>query len=33
MNQKEIGENIKIYRNKRNFTQQVLADKVGVTWR
>ena len=32
MNQKEIGENIKIYRNKRNFTQQVLADRVGVTW-
>lgn len=32
MNYKEIGENIKIYRNKRNFTQQTLADKVGVTW-
>lgn len=32
MNTKEIGENIKIYRNKRNFTQQELAEKVGVTW-
>lgn len=32
MNNKEIGENIKIYRNKRNFTQQELADKIGVTW-
>jgi transcriptional regulator with XRE-family HTH domain len=32
MNKKEIGENIKIYRNKKNLTQQELADKIGVTW-
>lgn len=32
MNNREIGENIKIYRNKRKFTQQELAEKVGVTW-
>lgn len=32
MNNQEIGENIKIYRNKRKFTQQELAEKVGVTW-
>ena len=32
MNNKEIGENIKIYRNKRDLTQQDLAEKVGVTW-
>jgi len=32
MNNKEIGENIKIYRNKRDLTQQALAEKVGVSW-
>ncbi len=32
MNNKEIGENIKIYRNKRELTQQALAEKVGVSW-
>lgn len=32
MNYKEIGENIKIYRGRRKYTQQTLADKVGVTW-
>ena len=32
MNNKEIGENIKIYRNKRDLTQQALGEKVGVSW-
>ena len=32
MNHADIGENIKIYRNKRDYTQQTLAEKVGVTW-
>jgi transcriptional regulator with XRE-family HTH domain len=32
MKDKEIGENIKIYRNRRDLTQQELAEKVGVTW-
>lgn len=27
-----IGENIRLYRERRNLTQQQLADKVGVSW-
>lgn len=27
-----IGENIRFYRERSEYTQQVLADKVGVTW-
>lgn len=27
-----IGENIRFYRERANFTQQQLADRVGVTW-
>lgn len=32
MNNNYIGENIKIYRERLNLTQQQLADKIGKTW-
>ncbi|MBU1119780.1 helix-turn-helix domain-containing protein [Patescibacteria group bacterium] len=32
MNNNYIGENIKIYRERQNLTQQQLADKIGKTW-
>ncbi|OGC35900.1 hypothetical protein A2436_02985 [candidate division WS6 bacterium RIFOXYC1_FULL_33_9] len=32
MKQNYIGENIRIYRERAKFTQQQLADKVGVSW-
>lgn len=32
MNKNYIGENIRIYRERRNLTQQQLADKIGKTW-
>jgi transcriptional regulator with XRE-family HTH domain len=32
MNSNYIGENIKIYRERQNLTQQQLADKIGKTW-
>lgn len=32
MNNHYIGENIKIYRERQNLTQQQLADKIGKTW-
>jgi len=32
MKRNYIGENIRIYRERQNLTQQDLADKVGVTW-
>ncbi len=32
MEQNYIGENIRIYRERANLTQQQLADKVGITW-
>ena len=32
MEQNYIGENIRIYRERANLTQQQLADKVGVSW-
>lgn len=32
MNSNYIGENIKIYRERLNLTQQQLADKIGKTW-
>lgn len=32
MNTNYIGENIKIYRERLNLTQQELADKIGKTW-
>ncbi|NLZ24737.1 helix-turn-helix transcriptional regulator [Candidatus Dojkabacteria bacterium] len=32
MKQSYIGENIRIYRERANLTQQELADKVGITW-
>ena len=32
MEQNYIGENIRIYRERANLTQQQLADKMGITW-
>lgn len=32
MNKNYIGENIRIYRERKNLTQQQLADKIGKTW-
>lgn len=32
MEYRDIGENIRKYRNRLNLTQDELADKVGVTW-
>jgi transcriptional regulator with XRE-family HTH domain len=32
MNNNYIGENIKLYRERQNLTQQQLADKIGKTW-
>jgi transcriptional regulator with XRE-family HTH domain len=32
MKQNYIGENIRIYRERANLTQQQLADKVGISW-
>jgi len=32
MNNKYIGENIKIYRERKNLTQRELGDKIGKTW-
>ncbi len=32
MKQNHIGENIRIYRERANLTQQQLADKVGISW-
>lgn len=32
MNNKYIGENIKIYRERRSLTQRELGDKIGKTW-
>lgn len=32
MNNNYIGENIKIYRERQNLTQQQLADRIGKTW-
>jgi transcriptional regulator with XRE-family HTH domain len=32
MNKNYVGENIKIYRQRKNLTQRELADKIGKTW-
>ena len=32
MNKNYVGENIKIYRQRKNLTQRDLADKIGKTW-
>ena len=32
MKQNYIGENIRLYRERANLTQQELADKIGVSW-
>ena len=32
MNNKYIGENIKIYRERKKLTQRELGDKIGKTW-
>ena len=32
MEQNYIGENIRIYRERANLTQQQLADKIGISW-
>jgi transcriptional regulator with XRE-family HTH domain len=32
MKQNYIGENIRIYRERANLTQQELADKIGISW-
>lgn len=32
MNKNYVGENIRIYRERKNLTQRELADKIGKTW-